>query len=97
MSAPMKQPLNPKEMRVFDWIVAYKITHNGNSPTIREIMEGVSFLSSTSNVRYYLDKLHDKGWIVAEEDGSSRNIVVVGGRWSYDKSDGANCLTPNVV
>jgi SOS-response transcriptional repressor LexA len=90
MELSVKLPLKPKERVVFDWLVQYKSGHDGNSPSRREIADGVG-IPSTSTVQYYLDRLAAKGWIdyVLEH---SRSIEIVGGRWSYEIG-GVNCLT----
>ncbi len=63
---------------VFEFIVAYKIAHDGNSPSMREI--GQQFgISSLSMVDYILDDLVDQGKI--RRDGT-RGIYVTGGQWN---------------
>lgn len=69
-----------KEDMVLDYIIDYKINHDGNSPSIREIVEAMG-MSSSSVGEYYLRKL------VAQERisrlaGSARSISVRGGSWS---------------
>lgn len=92
----MKQTLKPKEKMVFDCIVRHKAEHDGNSPTIREIMDGVGAFSSTSTTLACLRRLQAKGWIATGENGRYRNISVIGGRWSYE-TGGVNSLTPGTV
>jgi repressor LexA len=70
----------PRMQRVFDFIVSWKITHDGNSPVMREIMTGCK-ISSTSMVSFYLDMLTEQGLIRRPERFSSGNIEVVGGEW----------------
>jgi hypothetical protein len=76
----------PKSQKVFDFIVAYKREHDGNSPTMREIMVGCK-VSSTSMVSFYLDQLVAMGFIRRPEremgNFSAANIEVVGGEWSF--------------
>ena len=86
----MTNPLHSTTDKVFDFIVTYKARHDGCSPTIREIMLGLS-ISSTSVVRYHLQQLSDQGkidLIVRDADGnrSSKNIQVVGGQWSFQEA-----------
>ena len=64
-------------MRVLRFIIRYKMAHDGNSPSIREMGDACG-VSSTSVVAYNLEKLERAGKI--EIDGS-RGIQVVGGRW----------------
>lgn len=73
--------------KVFDFIVTYKAQHDGCSPTLREIMVGLS-ISSISVVGYHLRRLAESGRIemfVRDPDGnkSSKNIQVIGGAWSF--------------
>jgi SOS-response transcriptional repressor LexA len=75
-----------KAQKAFDFIVAYKREHDGNSPTMREIMVGCQ-ISSTSMVSFYLDQLEAMGFIRRPEremgNFSAANIEVVGGEWSF--------------
>lgn len=71
--------------KLFDFIVAYKVEHDGNSPTYREMMAATG-LTSTSMVAWHLEKLEDAGLIERPQQvGNSRVIEVVGGRWEYDR------------
>lgn len=63
---------------VMDFIIAYKKAHDGNSPSIREIMVGCD-ISSTSTVSYHLNKLAKKGRITRSR--ANRSIEVKGGAW----------------
>lgn len=74
---------NPKVNRVFSFIVKYKKSHDGNSPTIREIGSACG-VSSTSVVNYYLNKLEEDG-LIRRDNFQSRNIDVVGGSWVYTR------------
>jgi predicted transcriptional regulator len=67
-----------KPERVFEFIVAFKHEHDGNSPTIREIMVNCR-ISSTSMVCFYLNQLVAKGLIKRPD----ANIEVVGGKWIF--------------
>lgn len=72
------------EMRekLFDFIVAYKVEHDGNSPTYREMMAATG-LTSTSMVAWHLEKLEAEGLIERPQQvGNSRVIEVVGGEWN---------------
>lgn len=66
---------------VLDFIKEYKADNDGNSPTVREIMEGVG-LSSTSVVVYYLNNLVERE-LITRLKSDSRSIQVVGGSWTY--------------
>ncbi len=68
--------------RVFQYICRHKAEHDGNSPTVREIMWGCG-ISSTSVALYILRSLENDGRITMQ-GGSvtrTRSIQVVGGRW----------------
>lgn len=69
------------DLEVFQFIVTYKRSHDGNSPTLREI--GDTFgLHSTSYIDYILKKLERNGLIELSRV-RARQIVVVGGVWNY--------------
>lgn len=64
---------------VYEFIVKFKLRHNGNSPTLREIAHGCD-LSSNSTVTYHVNKLKEDGRVVVR-DGMARSIDVAGSRW----------------
>lgn len=64
---------------VFDFLVKYKTKHNGNTPSLREIMVGCN-ISSTSVVNYHLMKLEIGGKIKRE---GIRGIEIPGSTWTY--------------
>ena len=64
---------------ILKFLKFYKSTHDGCSPTYRQISQGCD-LASTSVVAYHLDKLKDAGLI--ERPADSNDIMVVGGQWS---------------
>lgn len=73
--------LTPIHFRVYDFIVNYKIDHDGISPTVAEITQGCR-LSSTSAVSHYLNSLVLFGMIKCDYGkGKSRMIAVLGARW----------------
>lgn len=73
---------SPKYDLVYKFIVEFKRTHDGNSPTIREIGTACD-VSSTAAVRYYLNGLVKCGLIKrSHESGEPRMISVVGGMWN---------------
>ena len=65
---------------VLYYIILYKSEHDGNSPTVRQIAEACD-ISSISVVNYLLRRLEASGHIRLGDDGKSRQIEVVGGRW----------------
>lgn len=87
----------PKALQVLSFITGYKIAHDGNSPTIREIQKATG-LYSPSRVPVFLAWLEEKGKIrnLAERRAAPLRIEVIGGRWvppenyvevKYDNSD----------
>ncbi len=67
--------------RIFNWIVQYKTEHDGNSPTLRELMRACD-MSSLSVVAYNLRRLERAGKItLAGRRAQTRRIVVIGGEW----------------
>lgn len=69
--------IRAKGWKVFNFIVSYKRSHDGNAPTIREIGDACG-ISSTSVVNYYLHQLVDEE-LIYRPVGSARNIEIVGG------------------
>lgn len=67
--------------RIFNFIVAYKEQHDGNSPSSREIMDGTR-VTSTSVVHYHLGVLERDGKII-QNRRTSRSIEIVGGTWTF--------------
>ena len=66
---------------IFEYIVTYKLFHDGNSPTVREIGNACK-ISSSSVVTNILHRLESQGKIRLIKNGSRhRSIQVVGGKW----------------
>jgi len=77
-----------KKERILDFLIRYKKSLDGNSPTVREIMAGAR-ISSTSLVASYLRLLQEDGKIrLIEGDGRVRGIIVNGGCWQYGGGNG---------
>lgn len=83
----MKPNLKPRRQAIFDFIVAYKKRHDGNSPSIQDIGRACG-ISSKSLVAYHLAHLAEAGRLVLAPDGEKRHIVIVGGRWTYEEPNG---------
>jgi SOS-response transcriptional repressor LexA len=66
-----------------EYIVSYKRENDGNSPSVRQMMEGCA-LSTTSVVNYYLDNLERRGIIKARDYKQARHIEIVGGYMNYE-------------
>jgi SOS-response transcriptional repressor LexA len=77
----------PYGQQIYDFIVSYKQSHDGNSPSFREIKIRCG-ISSTSMVFYYLNKLERQGLIrrLEPEFGTryATKIEVVGGKWTKE-------------
>jgi SOS-response transcriptional repressor LexA len=70
---------------ILHYIIKYKTAHDGNSPTLREICRDCG-VSSTSVADHILRNLESRGKIRLNSEGSrSRQIEVVGGRWTYEE------------
>ncbi len=67
------ETLNEKEQLVFEFIKDY-ITANNYPPSIRDILKGTKF-NSTSTVSSYLDKLEQKGYII-RKNSKTRAIEI---------------------
>ena len=71
---------------IFEFILDYKATHDGNSPSIREIMAAPGLLSTSSawNALRRLERAHK---ITLCGNRASRRIVVVGGQWTFSEDN----------
>ncbi len=75
--------LNETTERIFNFILEHKRRHDGNSPTIREIMTAVG-LKSMSVVIYHRNRLVAAGKIrLVGTQHSSNQIEVIGGKWIF--------------
>lgn len=80
----MREPVSPNPERaaeILAYIITYKESHDGNSPTMREIVRDVD-IPSTSLVSFYLDALEREGKIRLLRNKAARHICVVGGYWT---------------
>ena len=66
----------------YEFILQYKREHDGNSPSIREIIDATG-AGSTSVVSTRLRRLEREGLIRMPKDKGSRQIEVIGGEWRY--------------
>jgi SOS-response transcriptional repressor LexA len=67
---------------IFQYIVQVKRNRDGNSPSMREIMEACG-ITSSSVMSHILDLLEKEGRIRRRRFGRSRSIEVVGGKWEF--------------
>ena len=78
-----KQMHRQRLNELMSFIIGYKRQHDGCSPTIREMVANTSY-TSTSVLIYSLNRLEKEGKIkYSSENGESRRIMVVGGKWTY--------------
>jgi len=67
------------DIEVYRFILAFKKSHNGNSPSMREILEGTGS-ASTSTVSKSIGKLVKLGYLKMD-NSKARNISVPGSVW----------------
>lgn len=73
---------------IYNFIVWYKETYDGNSPNTTEIAEAVE-LKSKSTVHMHLKKLVAEGKLYLHphiEEKTARHIMVTGGSWKLDQT-----------
>ena len=70
----------PPPVALYRYIVDYKRAHDGNSPTLREIVDA-GLASSTSVADYRLAALEEAG-LIRRPCSGARTIEVVGATWS---------------
>lgn len=76
-------PVPAAAMDVYEFVVAYKQAHDGNSPTVRQIAAGID-RSYHSAVPAWLVELERAGLVQLKRGGKSRRITaicVTGGKW----------------
>jgi SOS-response transcriptional repressor LexA len=79
-SLGLVQTVGDRKDRVYAFLVAYKLSHNGNSPSVREIMAGCE-LPNPNEVTRVLRKLEKDGRI-SRAMPSHCQITVIGGSWT---------------
>jgi SOS-response transcriptional repressor LexA len=84
IAIPRSEQMERRLKKLMKFIVAYKITHDGNSPTNREMGAALN-VRSTSLIKYYVDELANRSLIKTSGEGSSRSIQVIGGSWRPPK------------
>ncbi len=73
-------PHDGKPKQVYEFIIAYKEAHDGNSPAFRQIGDACG-ISSTSVVNFYLVFLEEQGLVKVERSWQTRSISIVGASW----------------
>lgn len=64
---------------IYEFIIQYMTESNGIAPAVRDIAEGLG-ISSTSQVRYSMDRLVEQGRVTVDPR-IARGIHVVGYGW----------------
>ena len=74
---------------IFNWIVEYKTEHDGNSPSLRELMRACN-ITSSSVASHILRRLARAGKIsLTGQRSRTRSIIVIGGEW--------HLINPNIA
>lgn len=73
-----------KDLEMYSFIVNYKMSHDGNSPSVREIMDAVGYKSSSA-VFYRLKSLEKSGLIRAGKDRNRSVEIVRGYMEAYER------------
>lgn len=77
--------LHPTSESIYRYIIRYKRQHGGESPTRREIGEGLG-ISTPSLVHHHLMMLERAGKIrLARPGGKARMITIPGASWQFDE------------
>ena len=66
-------------VNLFQFIIEYKESHDGNSPTYREMVKGID-VSSTNTIFKYIRAMEKSG-LLKVVDGK---LCLRGGSWNYD-------------
>ena len=78
------QTVGDSASRVYAFVVAWKRLHDGNSPSMDDVVEGCALLGRYAVMRG-LRRLEREGKI--KRDGRYKNIEVVGGSWTIPGID----------
>lgn len=82
---------HPTAERVYRFIVDYKRSYGGDSPTLREIADAVG-LEAVSAVKRHVDTLEAAGLLSRRLVGRARTIDVAGGRWVFEEEGSAAAI-----
>lgn len=80
---PQYTGISTRAAQMLRFIVEYKITHDGNSPNIREIGAAAG-VESSSLISFYLGQLERSGYI-RRSRSYARQIELVGGKYTYQQ------------
>lgn len=84
-AGPKREPHVYDLDAVFRFIVEYKSKHDGNSPSLRDLMRAFD-ISATSVADNVLARLEKSGRIRRTGKQQSRCIEVPGGKWALENS-----------
>ena len=74
-----------RALLLLNHIMEYKIKHDGNSPSVREL-QAMLGLRSTSSVFHHLHSLRRAG-LIRPSSAEHHSIEVIGGRWLPPEPD----------
>lgn len=80
---PQYTGISTRAAQMLRFIVDYKITHDGNSPNMREIGAAAG-VESSSLISFYLGELERRGFI-RRSRSYARQIELVGGTYTYQE------------
>lgn len=73
-----------KKRKLLEYLKGYKSTHDGNTPTVRQMIDGAN-MSTANRVYRCLLALENDGKIsLGGPDRKQLHISIVGGRWYYE-------------
>ena len=79
----MIKPMLETERETYSFILDFKSDNDGNSPTLREIVDN-TIVKSTSHANEIVRNLESMG-LVKIMPWKARGIIVIGGSWSMDE------------
>lgn len=65
---------------IFQWIIRYKIAHDGNSPSYGDLMRDCH-ISSRSVVNHILTTM-ERAHCIKRSGGAKRGIEIIGAQWT---------------
>jgi len=75
--------LTEKQQEILDYLIAYKIEHDGVPPSVAEIVEHFNY-NTTSAAIFHLRNIANLGYI-SMTPREARSIQILGGEWTYKK------------
>lgn len=68
-----------KAGRILDFIIRYKLEHDGNAPSLQDISDGAGI--SKTVVKHHVGQMAKKGILRKNPGSLARHIEVEGGHW----------------